>query len=128
MIKFSIRLSVYKTTIDVVIGGTEDQQKEFLLKFYDYNNVMYILEKVKANDGTTIIHYKTEDIIILMNESPKTNNFWLGILVHETSHATRKILDRINTPHTEDTEEVYAYLQQFIFEEILNTLDNGQPA
>jgi len=63
-----------------------------------------------------------------MNESPKTNNFWLGILVHKTSHATRKILDRIITPHTEDTKEVYTSLQQFIFEEILNTLDNGQPA
>lgn len=128
MIKFSIRLSIYKTTIDVVIGGTDNERKEFLLKFYEYNNVMYIIEETQAHDATTVLHHKTGDIIIMMNENPKTSNFWMSILVHETSHATRKILDRINTPHTEDTEEVYAYLQQFIFEEILNNLDDGESA
>ena len=128
MIKFSIRLSIYKTTIDVFIGGTEDDRKEFLTRFYDGDNLKYIIDEVKANDATTIIHHKTENIIILLNESPKTNNFWMSILVHETSHATRKILQRINTPYTDETEEVYAYLQQFIFEEILNNLDNGQSA
>jgi hypothetical protein len=128
MIKFSIRLSIYKTTIDVIIGGTEDERKEFLLKFYDYNNVMYIIEETQCHDATTVLHHKTGDIIIMMNESPKTSNFWMSILVHETSHATRKILGAIDTPHIEETEEVYAYLQQYIFEEILNTLDNGQSA
>lgn len=128
MINFSIRLSIYKTTIDVVIGGTEDDRKAFLSKFYEYNNVMYIIDEVKLNDATTILHHETKDIIILMNESPNTSNFWMSVLVHETSHATRKILGRIDTPHIKETEEVYAYLQQFIFEEILNNLDNGQPA
>lgn len=128
MIKFSIRLSIYKTTIDVVIGGTEDERKEFLSKFYEYNNVMYIIEEIQAHDATTVLHHKTGDIIIMMNESPKTSNFWMSILVHETSHATRKILGAIDTPHIEETEEVYAYLQQYIFEEILNNLDNGQSA
>lgn len=127
MIHFNLRLSPYKTDVDVIIGGSEEERVNLLSKFYDYRNVTYIIDETQCHDATTVHHHKTGDIIIMMNESPFTSNFWMGILVHETSHATRKILGAIDTPHIDETEEIYAYLQQYIFEEILNNLENGQP-
>ena len=39
-------------------------------------------------------------------------------LVHETGHLTFQILTRVGVPHTEDTDEVYQYVQEFLFSNI----------
>ncbi len=39
-------------------------------------------------------------------------------LVHETGHLTFQILQRVGVPHTEDTDEVYQYVQEFLFSHI----------
>lgn len=46
-------------------------------------------------------------------------NAHIGSLVHEVTHAAHHLLKRRTVPLSEDTEEVYAYLIQFLFNELV---------
>lgn len=43
----------------------------------------------------------------------------IGTLVHEVTHAAHWLLKQRSVPLSEDTEEVYAYLQEFLFNELV---------
>ncbi len=125
MISFEIKVSIYKTDIHVIIGGTTAQRrKEMRLKGYTEIYTEQLLERIKNHDATAVEH-NSGDLTLFFNESPKKDNFWLSILTHETLHAACFILRKVGVPLSEESEEAYAYLQQMIFEEILDNLDNG---
>ncbi len=44
----------------------------------------------------------------------------MPVFAHEISHAAFAILERAGVPHTRDTEEVYAYLQEYIMDGLLD--------
>ncbi|RKT01091.1 hypothetical protein [Chryseobacterium defluvii] len=127
MINFEINVSVYKTDILVIIGGSSKERKKILTKYYSKSEIENLFENTVFHEATTIQH-TSGSIILLFNEKPNQNNFWLSILAHETFHVSSFIMRRVNIPLSQDSEEAYAYLQQMIFEEILDNLDNGQPA
>lgn len=52
---------------------------------------------------------------------------WLS-LTHEAAHATGFILRARGCPHTEDTEEPYAYLQESIIRRFVRSMDKMLPA
>jgi len=43
----------------------------------------------------------------------------IGLLVHESLHAVQFLMEFMDTPFTNDTSEVYAYMQQYIINKIL---------
>lgn len=45
----------------------------------------------------------------------------LSTLVHEITHAAHHLLSRRDTPLSEDTEEVYAYLNEFLFKSLVDS-------
>lgn len=47
-----------------------------------------------------------------------TDDFKLDTLVHECVHVVSRIFNRIGSEFTEDTEEFFAYLMDFMFREI----------
>lgn len=124
MIHFEIRVSVYKTDILVIIGGT-NQEKDNLLwtKGYDKRFREQLIDRIADHEATTVEH-QSGNITLFFNESPKKDNFWLSILTHETFHAACFILRRAGAILNAASEEAYAYLQQMIFEEILDNIDN----
>lgn len=62
---------------------------------------------VRFTDGSIAIFLQKEYI----------NN--IGIIVHEAFHATEFILDFVGIKHSDETSEVYAYLLQYIVNEII---------
>ncbi|WP_077417919.1 hypothetical protein [Chryseobacterium sp. JV274] len=125
MISFEIKVSVYKTNIHVIIGGTYQEKDNVLwTKGYEKCYREQLLDRITDHDATAVEH-KSGDLTLFFNESPKKDNFWLSILTHETLHAACYILRRVGVQLSEESEEAYAYLQQMIFEEILDNLDNG---
>jgi hypothetical protein len=49
------------------------------------------------------------------------SNLTLGILVHETFHATHDIFHRLGDTFDPDNQEPEAYLQQYLFQTVLDT-------
>jgi len=47
-----------------------------------------------------------------------TDDFKMDTLVHECVHVVSRIFERIGSEFTEDTEEFFAYLMDFMFREI----------
>lgn len=124
MISFEIRVSVYKTDIHVIIGGSNSERRKLMrAKGYTDLYTEQLLVRITDHDATAV-ERQSGDITLFFNESPKKDNFWLSILTHETLHAACFILRRVGVPLSEESEEAYAYLQQMIFEEILDNIDN----
>ena len=44
----------------------------------------------------------------------------IPVLVHEVEHAAAAILERAGVPHIHETDEVYAYLQEYIMDGLLD--------
>lgn len=51
----------------------------------------------------------------------RTDHLTKDTLVHETFHLTARIMRYIGTPLVEDTEEPYAYLQDYLFK-VINSI------
>lgn len=123
MISFEIRVSVYKTNIHIIIGGSISERRKLLRsKNYTWKYVEELLDRISDHDATVVEH-QSGDLTLFFNKSPKKDNFWLSILTHETLHAACYILRRVGVQLSAESEEAYAYLQQMIFEEILDNLD-----
>lgn len=50
---------------------------------------------------------------------PLTDPYSLSCLAHEIFHATFRAMQYINTPLSDDTEEIYAYMVDWLTKEIL---------
>src|SRR5574343_68375 len=87
--------------------------------------VLQHIKLVGTNEGRTIEFHNTNLItIILKNENVNKVNF-IENLVHEILHTTIIIFDNLNQPiENNKTDELFAYLNQFIVEKILNELYN----
>lgn len=62
-------------------------------------------------DGKTVL-FPSGHTVISLKKSDRP------LIVHEVFHATSYILDYIGLPFTDETKEGYAYLMQFIFDQI----------
>ena len=65
---------------------------------------------VTHSDGFVIIRFRNK-----LNKNPKM----IGLVAHESYHAAYSILSRLGIQPGYETEEVYAYLVQYIVTEIL---------
>lgn len=70
---------------------------------------------IRNNDGMYAI-------LILLADDIKDDIKGLGICAHEAVHAASDILNYADIQHTDDTEEVYAYLIEWITKCIITTL------
>jgi hypothetical protein len=110
-----ITIEVFDTDVIVSINQTDNQlyncvshkftREDFDNAYYDWTSGA---RTVTHNNGFVIVRYRDR-----LNKEPKT----IGIVAHESYHAAFSILNRIGVqPHIK-TEEVYAYLTQYIVTE-----------
>ena len=55
----------------------------------------------------------------------KQNDFYIkdyGTIIHEVFHTTRECFEEIGMGITEETQEAFAYYQEYIFKEVLKAL------
>lgn len=70
---------------------------------------------VSDNTGTSV------DYWFWSGETAAEDSGYCGWVAHECMHLTTEILRQVETPLLPETEEVYAYLLEYIVTEILST-------
>lgn len=116
-----IVLPIYPFEFMVSIGQTNDQ---LIKDFVKYWNEPEFIELVKKDvEGMDYDYqgyfkmYKCQVGIFRFKKRPAD-----GILVHECFHACHRLMDRIGQELTHESDESYAYLIQYIFEQIKSAL------
>lgn len=121
---FKIDIPIYD--VDVVCAISDDNEwirskfKENLSDD-DFESVSELIN-LSSEDGCNISHRNNGSQIIIIRENPKKNSYWLAVLVHETLHATARILRHKNIEMDENSEEAFTYLQEYIFKNIYDEL------
>lgn len=111
----TIPATIYPLNITVFWGESVDNIKAYLeLK---HKNDPDIFKTIHFhNPGYTCIR-ETGEIFIYLKEEYADD---MGILVHECFHATEFILDYVGVIHCTESSEAFAYLLQYILNEIIS--------
>jgi len=105
---------IYPCNIYVFRGYTLDQARSDLESIAsNYENI--VDDKVFTSPGHTV-RFSNGSVIIVLHEDHIND---IGIIVHEAFHATEFILEYAHIKHSDETSEVYAYLLQYIVNEIM---------
>lgn len=115
-----IQVPIYKTAILVYYGDRKGLYK-VVKKHADRATAKEVTAQYMPNtDGQTIIT-KGRTLTICMKDVPRDANS-VAALIHELSHATNYILREVGIQHSEETEEVYTYLLEYLTKETLERL------
>jgi hypothetical protein len=80
------------------------------------------MDKSKNKIGRMVM-FIGKQTIIRLNFMPRLKNpIEMSLLQHEIFHAVGFIMSEINTPLNNDTHETYAYLIQYLTEEVYKEL------
>jgi len=107
---------VFKADITLVISKWEDFIKEIknILVADKFKELEEMIKEKNKDTGkwylATQFPFPGGGSVIWANENIDT-----GTLVHELVHTAHHLLDTRSVPLSEDTEEVYAYLIEFLF-------------
>lgn len=108
---------------DLMLSFNEtDKEVKKALKHYgitDGDEILFDMDKIKDRKQGRTVLFTTHQSIIRLNYMPELNNpEKMSMLQHEIFHTVGFFMSRINTPLTDDTHEVYAYLVQYLTEQI----------
>ena len=110
-----ISLPLYHAAIHVFLGTREDCAEAMRKAEVKEREIEEWLEAIKDCEGM----YQQEDDfrLIWLSDVPTTIGKYSD-LVHEIEHATFYLLKSRGLQHTEESDEAYAYLSGYIFEQI----------
>ena len=114
---------------DLMISFNEsDKAVKKALKDFNINSqnsnetTLFEMDKSKTKCGRMVM-FIGKQTIIRLNFMPKINDpFEMALLQHEIFHAVGFFMSEINTPLNNDTHEAYAYLVQYLTEQIYKIL------
>lgn len=127
---FEIRIPIYNATIVVSYGddleflknSTKDQPKPLKTPMKKIRQKLDDLFKEKEKTGAFYCRHEQENIRYLhFFEAPNVPTL-LSRICHESLHATVCLLKDRGMELTDESEEAYTYLQQYIFEELTNKI------
>lgn len=113
---YKISLFLYHAAIHVFLGTREDcaeAMRKAGVKECD------VEEWLRDTEGYPGMYHESDDDfrLIWLQEIPTTVGKYSD-LVHEIEHATFYLLKNRGLRHTEESDEAYAYLSGYIFEQI----------
>ena len=110
---------VFRSCVDVIIGYNFDEARKWI-QARQHKDDPPIDDFHRFSDGVsfTIKSETGREHEILW--FPSTKN--IGVLVHETAHLTFRILTKKQIPIREENDEVFCYLQEYYFREILKRI------
>jgi hypothetical protein len=121
VINIIIPLVVYPFDVMVSMGQSDEELGDILKKhgieIDEYPSCLFENETVMAR---TVL-FLTNQTLIRLREKPEDSTSF-GHLHHEVFHAVSFILHRIGLPHTLESEEAYAYLIQYLTEQIYKSV------
>jgi hypothetical protein len=117
---FIVKYQVYPYELMVICGYGYDEveiilKKKLPVEYHEEIGILNCDSMATAymfSCGVTVIHFK--------DEIPEGR--LMEIIVHESFHAVKLLMDTIGQTLTDDSEESYAYLLQFITSKIFAKL------
>jgi len=114
---------------DLMLSFNEsDKAVKKALKRFNINTensnetTLFDMDKIKNKQGRMVM-FIGKQTIIRLNFMPKVSDpFEMALLQHEIFHTVGFFMQEINTPLNNDTHEVYAYLVQYLTEQIYKEL------
>lgn len=111
----TIPFPIFRRGVMVFVGPQEDLIATLKEKYINYgedveNTINKHPDLVKTSLGVT---FKCEEDAIVWFPEKVT----LGSLVHELTHATIHILDKVDIELTPDTEEIFCYMLEYLIEQ-----------
>ena len=114
-----IREPVFRSCCDVIIGYTFDEARKWIHARQDPKEPL-IDDFHRFSDGVAFTikskSGRTHEVLWF----PSTKN--IGVLVHETGHLAFRILTKKQIPIREENDEIFCYLQEYYFREILKKI------
>lgn len=114
---------------DLMISFNEtDKQVRKALKRYNITpeksneETVFEMEEIKKKVGRMVMFTGRQTIVRLNFMPHLKNSFEMGLLQHEIFHTVGFFMSEIHTPLNDDTHEVYAYLVQYLTEQIYKEL------
>jgi len=112
---------VYGVTVYLVWGDRDVLQKFLVKKF----NVIYEDKTPEIGCVVEELHPRTgvaQFVMYTINRNYKNNSTKDEILVHETFHLVKKIMDWIGVSLSDDSEETWAHYQEYWFKHFKKVL------
>lgn len=128
---FIICSDVYPFEIMVHFGVDKKELLYYLIKeIYKITDPCEVSEtcasimQIIRDSKNKIISFDDTHVVIITTDSVPNTPWRKGTLAHEIGHAAYSILKEfINTPHIDETEEVYSYYTQWITRVIYEKLE-----
>ncbi len=123
-LNFIVDLKVYPFDIMFSFGQTDTQFKKALtdrcdVPEHEFEDRLFCFDKHPTKTGRTVMLDISHATVIRLNHIPSTP-FEFSQLQHEIFHGITFILYTIGMPFTRDSEEGYAYLIQYVTEQVYN--------
>ena len=112
---YKIGIPLYHANIYVFLGTREDCAEAMRKAEVKEREIEEWLENTKSYEG--MYHQEDDFRLIWLQEIPMTVGKYSD-LVHEIEHATFYLLKSRGLQHTEESDEAYAYLSGYIFEQV----------
>lgn len=118
-----LSLQIYPFDVAISINQTDEEFKKEMQKFkINIEDVIFDLDQNKNCRGRTLMLIPSLKIVLRLNFWPDTPTK-IALLVHEVWHVTDYILREIGIKLSDDSDEAYAYLIQYITEQILKYIE-----
>lgn len=115
-----IQIPIYKAAVLIYWGDRKGLYKAVKWNS-DKATAREVIEEVAPNTEGLTVKTSGHTVTIYLASPPRDPRSG-AILIHELSHATNFILQEVGIPHTEDTEEAYTYLLEYIAREVMRQL------
>lgn len=122
-----ISIPIYRETLNIFFGPTEDAIAAAIADKVPDEAAECALRRKRGVNGMFRYIENEGYYVIWLPEVPKTIGQF-GVLIHELEHFLYCFMDVRGIPHTNDSDEAYAYLFEFLYCEsmtIVNALTDG---
>ena len=115
-----IQIPIYKTAVLIYWGDRKGLYKA-VKRNSDKATAREVIEEVAPHTEGVTVKTSGRTVTIYLASPPRDARS-VALLIHELSHATNFILQEVGIPHTEDTEEAYTYLLEYLTRETLERI------
>lgn len=113
--RFTIRFDPFGIDILICLGGVREHAIAHYLDVIEYKEKFEIIPNDRS--GGHVCSVDNAGCLIWLKEGA-----WAGLVAHECFHAVHLLLKSREIPLCEETEELYAYSIEWLFNQIVGSL------
>ena len=111
-----IRIPIYRTTLHLFFGNKEDCRKAMIADGESELVAQQWLSENEEYDGSFSVESDNYTLLWVKKLPESITDY--GTLLHEIEHCTFEILNSRGIKHTDESDEAFAYLFGWLYEEI----------